>query len=165
MTAHVSSILKNSQFLFAASEEHRIYQPTGFMTAMAHALGCAADIVGRHDLYEAPGGVVLRVRAAAVAGDLFFAQAGVPDEFVFMLTGACLLDIEAMLGRALPGQIAASPALRAAFTSVPELSSAQKTPAVQAPAEAAPAITSAILKPTRSIPHSRHDRSRASRVQ
>jgi class 3 adenylate cyclase/tetratricopeptide (TPR) repeat protein len=98
----------------------------GFKTAMAHALGCAADIVGRHDLYEAPGGVVLRVRAAAVAGDLFFAQAGVSDDFVFMLTGACLLDIEAMLGRALPGQIAASPALRAAFTSVPELSSAQR---------------------------------------
>ena len=97
----------------------------GFTTAMTHALGCAADIVGRHDLYEAPGGVVLRIRAAAVAGDLFFAQAGVSDEFVFMLTGACLLDIEAMLGCALPGQVAASPALRAAFTSVPEFSSAQ----------------------------------------
>ena len=107
---------------------------------------------------------MLRVRAAAVVGDLFFAQAGVSDDFVFMLTGACR-SLLAMLGRALPGQISASPALRAAFTSVPELSSAQKTPAVQAPAEAAPAITSAILKPPHSIPHSRHDRSRASRVQ
>src|SRR6202041_148699 len=44
--------------------------------AMRLALGCAADIVGRHDNHVAPGGVALRIRVAAVAGDLSAVQTG-----------------------------------------------------------------------------------------
>ena len=90
--------------------------------AMRMALGCAADIVGRHDNHIAPGGVALRIRVAVVAGDLSAVQAGGGDgEWIFMLSGDCLGEIPPLLRLAQPGQVGIAGAIRATLPLVPEI--------------------------------------------
>ena len=122
--------------------------------AMRLALGCAADMVGRHDNHIAPGGVALRIRAAVVAGDLSAVQAGGGDgEWIFMLSGDCLGEIPPLLRLAQPGQVGIAGAIRAALPLVPEIATPRllrglidASPAPVAPPAAPLAAEAALLR-------------------
>ena len=90
--------------------------------AARRALGCAAAIVGGLDKHEAAEGVTLRIRAAAVHGNLLAVQTGgVGGHWHFLLAGDCLADIPRLIRAARPGQVAASMALRARVPRLPAL--------------------------------------------
>jgi hypothetical protein len=122
--------------------------------AMRLMLGCAADIVGRHDNHIAPGGVALRIRVAVVAGDLSAVQTGGGDgQWTFMLSGDCLGEIPPLLRLAQPGQVGIAGAIRAALPLVPEIATPRQlrglidaSPAPVAPPAAPLAAEATLLR-------------------
>jgi class 3 adenylate cyclase/tetratricopeptide (TPR) repeat protein len=87
---------------------------------VARALGCAAVLVARFDRLEAAPGVILRLRAAAVAGDCFALQlGGVSEHWLFFLAGDCLSALGTLLDEAQSGEVALGPGVRGLLTDMP----------------------------------------------
>ncbi len=92
--------------------------------AASRALACAADIVGDLDNYEAAEGLKLRIRAAAVAGDLTAVQAGgVGGHWHFLLAGDCLGEVPDLIRAAAAGQVAVAASMRTRLAPLPALAS------------------------------------------